>query len=268
MAKRRIRTRLGVALAAAGLAATAVGLSAAPAQAWGESCLDHAPAGANWTELWVSLFDSSPETWASSSKSWSDGNVTITISDLEPIVPGGEINRYTIKTFDWSSTYAIDALIINVWPPGTEPTHQFFSPAAYSGNDVGSASGENPAKYLSFCYTKPSTPPTTVAGSSTSKAPTSSAGPSSSAPSSTSASTTSEAGTSIVRSTTSLASVVSTTDTVPTEVLAETETRPGELARTGGRNSVPLALFGATLMSGGVLLVVSERRLRLAADER
>jgi hypothetical protein len=250
VAMARLRTRLGFGLAALGIATTVIGFTAAPAQAWGESCLDHAPAGANWTELWVSLFDSNPGSWATSSKTFSDGTLTVTISDLKPTTPGGEINPYTIRSMDWSSNIGVDALIANMWPPGSDPLHFIFAPGPemMSGNDVGAPDAEHPLKYLSFCYDVASVPTTT-------------------APATTVAPTTSVDNTSIVRITTTVpttsASVMPTSivgsTTVPVEVEGVTETRPTELARTG-RSTTPLALGGMAMVLIGIAMIGTERR--------
>jgi hypothetical protein len=254
----RLRTRLGLGLAAVGLATTALGVAASPAQAWGESCLDHAPQGANWTELWVSLFDSNPGSWAASSRTFTDGTLSVTISDLRPTTPGGEINPYTIRSFDWSSNIGIDALTVNVWPPGADPILFTYSPTqkGQSGNDVGAPSASNPSKYLSFCYDVGAAPSTTVTSPTTS--PTTSVG----ATSIVRASSTVAPVTTVKAPTTSAAvlpTAVVATPTVPVQVEGITETRPTELARTG-RSTTPVALGGAAMVLVGIALICTERR--------
>lgn len=181
-----------------------------------------------------------------------DGVGTVTVS-----VKGG-------KTFEWTSSFGIDAVYVQGRDAGRSPNSYFYlyAPTASSAEATGDVDlgtppwhkwDTNKIKSISFCYDREDeTPPTSDTPSSTASTTTSVV----------ESTTTSESPTTSVEQTTTTTEP-GTTTTASEGATTTTEVVTGDtLPKTGSDNTWVLLALGALLVFGGGTLIATTRIFR------
>jgi LPXTG-motif cell wall-anchored protein len=168
------------------------------------------------------------------------------------------------KTFEWTSTFGIDAIYVQGRDAERSPNSYFYlyAPTAESKESTGDIDlgtppwhkwDTNKIKSISFCYDhEKETPPTSDTPSSTESTTTSVV----------ESTTTSESPTTSVEQTTTTQPATTTTASEGTTTTMPVATDEGTLPKTGSDNTWMLLALGALLVFGGGALIATTRMFR------
>jgi hypothetical protein len=262
--KRRMSSRIGMAITTVGVLLLTFGLFTGSAGAWEGSCYDSAPYPGAWTEMRAAIGDADFTMLTGAGQNYTDGKLSVVLSGPAVADISQPLSKTNVGSINFSANLDIEAVYIRAGR--VNDVLKLYSPSVLSDTGLHAKVSTAPIDWVTFCY-NPQNNPTTTRGWGTTTGSTSSTTSTTTTSSTTSTTTTTTTTTTLAPTTVAgirqailPESTVgpTTTTAIPTEVLGVQVVRPQVLAFSGGHEK-QWAMTGLAFMFFGVALMLVDR---------